>query len=431
MLDHVVCALDGHRSRLSTILRQALPETSGGATAIGDGRLMSPLTASFLNGTATFAHNYCDTSFATLLHGESVIAPAALTTAQSRNASVEDALLAMVVGYEVAERFGRVLETGPTPRGHFSRGFHVTGSVAVAGAAAAAAKAAGADSRTIERALALAAGFVAGCPNSAIMGPSSLWLSAGKAAHDGVLALALAEKGALATSDAVVGDGGMFEAYSGGPDTLNYAWLSAPASESELMLSSFSIKLFATSHTIAAPVEATVAVRRAAATEEAPEGIRVRLPELHYRISGQRPMPCRTFPEAQGSVQFSVATAWLYGDVTPADLYRALDDAQVHELAERCSVEVDDRLTRMQEGGLWPSAVDVSFRGRTESAEVRMPEGSVERPLDRPAVLSKLTRQPGVTQEVSEMMVLLSTAMDANGPASRLPLPCLTNPEEA
>ncbi len=219
--------------------------------------------------------------------------------------------------------------------------------------------------------------------------------------------------------------------YGGGSNKLNYDWLSAPASHSEYILSSFSIKLFGTSHTLASPVEATLAIRRAAGTGRAPQAIRVRLPELHYRISGQRPLPCRSFPDAERSVQFSVATAWLYGDVTPADLYRALDDPQVHELAERCTVAIDDELTRMQEDGAWRAAVDVSFGDGDGSAEVALPQGSVERPLDRSAVLSKLNRQSWVPSEVRETLVRLSSALGAGGPALGLELPRLTNSWEA
>src|SRR6201999_2616161 len=78
VLDHVVCAVDGSRAELAARLRSVL-SASAADTA-------------FLDGTCAFVHNYSDTSFATLLHGEAVVVPAALAQARQLGAPVRAAL---------------------------------------------------------------------------------------------------------------------------------------------------------------------------------------------------------------------------------------------------------------------------------------------------------------------------------------------------
>jgi 2-methylcitrate dehydratase PrpD len=187
LLDWCGCALAGSREPLARLLRAELAG-DGPATVLGAGRTADARGAALANGAAGHALDYDDTHIRMPGHPTAPVLPAALAVAEQIDASGERLLAALVVGIEVECRVGALLAPG-----HYSAGWHATGTVGTLGAAAAVAHLLGLDPERTTHALALAATQAAGLKAS--FGTMAKPLHAGKAASDGLLAARLAAGG--------------------------------------------------------------------------------------------------------------------------------------------------------------------------------------------------------------------------------------------
>src|SRR5579875_2909513 len=135
VLDLCGCGLAGSRTRVAAILRTYVRETygPGGATVIGSREPASSCGATLANAFAVSALDLDDGDRLTKGHPGAVIFPAALAAAQEAGRSGAEFLTAVVAGYEVAMRAGRILHP-------LYRFYHGTGAWGPIGAAAAAAR---------------------------------------------------------------------------------------------------------------------------------------------------------------------------------------------------------------------------------------------------------------------------------------------------
>ena len=103
------------------------------ATALLDGRRLGAVGAAWCNGVLANVLDYDDGHRLTKGHPGAVVIPAALAAAQLADATAEELLLAVVVGYEIAIRAGVALHARDD-------GYHASGAWGGLGAAAAAAR---------------------------------------------------------------------------------------------------------------------------------------------------------------------------------------------------------------------------------------------------------------------------------------------------
>ena len=160
----------------------------GPATAFGSSARLSPVGAAFVNGTCGHVLDFDDTSYTGIMHGSTVVFPAALAAAQYTQADGRRLLEAFVAGSEVA--YAVALLCGD---GHYYKGWWSTATFGAFGAAAAAAKAMGLSERQTAFALSLAGLQIGG--QKVVLGTHAKPYMAGRAAAVGVEAALLASRG--------------------------------------------------------------------------------------------------------------------------------------------------------------------------------------------------------------------------------------------
>jgi 2-methylcitrate dehydratase PrpD len=129
-------------------------------------------------------------------HVSVAILPALLALAEERQSSGKAVIAAFVAGYEICCRIGMALRPG-----HYTRGFHATGTVGAFGAAAAGAHLLGLDAEATARALGIAGTQSAGLKSQ--FGTMCKPFHAGKAAENGLLAARLAARGFSSRPDLI------------------------------------------------------------------------------------------------------------------------------------------------------------------------------------------------------------------------------------
>jgi 2-methylcitrate dehydratase PrpD len=137
-----------------------------------------------------------------------VLIPTLLALATTTNASGKDFLTALVAGYEVGGKMGRMIMDVDV-----SKIFRPTGTVGPMAAAAAGAKLLGLNAEQTTAALALAANTAAGYNEWAGTGGSEMFFHNGFAARSAVTAVQLAAAGAFASPSAIDGDAGILAAF--------------------------------------------------------------------------------------------------------------------------------------------------------------------------------------------------------------------------
>src|SRR5512139_3270628 len=190
VIDWFGVALAGADEPLTRILRAEAAEEGGNprATLIGSGQRTSTQQAALVNGAASHALDFDDVSMMMSGHPSVPVIPALLALAEERGASGEPFIAAFVAGFEVACRIGALMMPG-----HYSAGWHATGTLGTFGAAAACANLLQLDEDRWLHALGIAGAQAAGLKS--MFGTMCKPLHAGKAAANGLLAAKLAERG--------------------------------------------------------------------------------------------------------------------------------------------------------------------------------------------------------------------------------------------
>ncbi|MEP6871362.1 MAG: MmgE/PrpD family protein, partial [Anaerolineaceae bacterium] len=137
VLDWMGVTLAGADEPLARILREEAIESGGNpqATIIAGGLRTSAQQAALINGAASHALDFDDVQMTMSGHPSVPIIPALLALAEHRGASGADFIAAFVAGFEMECRVGALVMPG-----HYSTGFHATGTLGTFGAAAACAR---------------------------------------------------------------------------------------------------------------------------------------------------------------------------------------------------------------------------------------------------------------------------------------------------
>ncbi len=190
LLDWLGVTLAGSNEPLALMLRdEALLEGGNAqATLIGSGHQVTAKQAALVNGAASHALDYDDVHLAMSGHPSVPIWPALLALAEWRGGSGRDVLAAFVAGYEMECRIGMLVMPG-----HYTTGFHSTGTLGTFGAAAACAHLLGLDQEQWGRTMGIAGAQAAGLKS--MFGTMCKPLHAGKAAANGLFAALMAERG--------------------------------------------------------------------------------------------------------------------------------------------------------------------------------------------------------------------------------------------
>lgn len=197
-LDWLGCALGGSQAPAVDHLVNVAEELGGNVgplTLIGRSQRFNAWWSALINGQAGHVLDYDDTLLPPApLHPSAAVLPAVLSMGEWRHLSGQRALLAGVVGTDIACR--TALAYGQS---HMDRGFHGTGTVGALGAAAAGAILMSLDVHHTAHAMGLAASQGSGL--RAFHGSMTKGFQAGRAAANGVMAVLLSQKGFDSSDD--------------------------------------------------------------------------------------------------------------------------------------------------------------------------------------------------------------------------------------
>lgn len=360
----------------------------GSSSVLGTGTRTRPEAAALINGAFAQVLELDDKHGPSLARPGSSVVPAVLSVGEALDISVDEALSAIVVGYEVMIRLGGVAGSG-----FLRRGFHTSALLGAFGAAAAAGRVRGANSATIADAIGIAGTFAAGIQESTRTGSTSKVLHGGWAAHAGCVAAELAECGITGPASVMEGSYGLYHSHLAPEDDLDW-----PAATAELGVRWYTpetaFKPYPCCQVLHSFIEASKEIRTALAADGA--GVSeveevvclVKEPGLTLVT---KPMPEKQAPthphEARFSLPFVVASALLHGDIGVASFSEAaLCDRDIIKLAARVSAGEDPDSDYPLH---CPARMEVKAAGRTYRSEVLYHPGCPEAPLSPEAVRRK------------------------------------------
>lgn len=213
LMDWLGCAIAGADAEVVVLLKDSLElEVPAADALVLDSRRLGMRSAAMVNAVAAHALELDDIYKEGLFHPGAPVIAAALAVAESRGASIDELLVAILVGYEISTRIATVINPG-----HY-RFWHTTGTVGCIGAAAAAAMLLKCDEEQFAHALANATTFASGLQQAFRSAAMTKPLHAGHAADTGVWTALAAHRGVTGALDILEGDAGFGAAMGGSPD---------------------------------------------------------------------------------------------------------------------------------------------------------------------------------------------------------------------
>jgi 2-methylcitrate dehydratase PrpD len=189
------------------LLSYAAPSYERGwAPILGTGLTAAPETAALVNGTFGHALDYDDVLSMMPAHPSTVILAAVLASLNGRRVPGRAFIEAYVLGVEVGGKIGLGMTTG-----HYHRGFHATGTLALFSALAALVKLHQLDVPAARQALGIAASMASGLRRN--FGTMTKPLHSGLAARNALTALRLVTSGFTAAPDVLEAPAGFFSTY--------------------------------------------------------------------------------------------------------------------------------------------------------------------------------------------------------------------------
>lgn len=313
--DTVGVALAGADATVLDALEDVLSSASapGQVTLWGrGGRRASILHAAMINGTAAHALDFDDCSTTMGGHPSAPVVPVVLGLAEARGLTAGKALEAWVAGVEVETRLAR----GLLPH-HYEKGWHPTATLGVFGATVAAARMLDFDEAQMTTALAIAVSMASGLKSN--FGTPVKPLHVGQAAHNGILAALVTQRGMTANPEAFEHTYGFFNLFNGSGNYDRQAILDGWDGPLEVLLPGIAIKQHPCCGSAHSAIDAALRIVAREGLLAPDQIVRIETRTHERRLAHtNRPMP-RSGLDAKFSVQFLVAKALTAGHIRLAD----------------------------------------------------------------------------------------------------------------
>jgi 2-methylcitrate dehydratase PrpD len=351
-----------------------IPEATIVATRIRT----SAINAALVNGMFAHADETDDFEPVTKAHPGSAVVPAALAMGERTQASGQELIRAVALGYDLCCRW--LLALGP----NHVRATHrsAEGVSSTIGAAAAAASMARLDEKGMRYALSYAVQQVSGVWSweRDLEHVEKAFDFSGMGARNGVTAALMAQLGFTGVDAVLDGEHNGLEAHSTEPRPAEMA----RDLGTRYYVTETAIKTFSVGYPIQAALDAFLSLRREhSLTADTVDRIVASLPADGARIVDNRSMP-------DVNLQYLMAVALIDGTVSfdASHSYERMKDPQV--LAAKGRVELVADRALMDPAAPRSARVDVRLRdGRTVSRFTRHAPGTKENPLDTEAVNAK------------------------------------------
>lgn len=376
LLDWIGSTIAGGSSEPATKARRTASILGGhpASTILADGSKTSAALAAFCNATAAHVVEMDDLDRTSITHPAAPVIAAALALGEQCEATGDEVLDAIAIGYEVCIRVGEAL--GPT---HYEY-WHTTGTAGTSGAAAAAARILKLPAEAALHTLGSAGTMAAGLWEFLSDGAMSKQLHPAKAAHDGVLAALLSQEGFTAASQIFEGKKGLLNAMSAKPrvELLTKDLDELPKNSAIWKINFVSFKVHSSCRHTHAAVDGAISL----ATDNNIDINEVKSVDVEIYsqalglLEGVEPISPWA---AKFSLPFCVATAIRYRDCRPSRFTNTtIVDSHTLELADKISFKTSPRLDQMYPEA-WPSVVKISLQnGATLQTQVNFPAGDPE-----------------------------------------------------
>ena len=211
ILDCLGCTLSGSQIESAKSVRAAAAglAPAGECTIIGTDQKAIPMLAALANGVAGHSQDYDDDHREGTQHSTVSVLPAVLALAEQYKKSGEEALLAYIIGSDVAIRAGEAFN-GTS----YFAGWHLTGTCGVFGSAAGAAKLMDLNVEQFVNALGVAGSTAAGLGEFNFSGAWTKRFHPGRAALDGILAMEMGKNDYFAPPTVFEGPEGFLVLFS-------------------------------------------------------------------------------------------------------------------------------------------------------------------------------------------------------------------------
>jgi len=372
---------DSSPSILATLDRLGLGG-KGPCTVLGLSRRFGAGAAALLNGAFGHSLDFDDTHSDSSLHPSAPVVSAALAAAELTEASGEDLLGAIVVGFEVCCRIGMALD----PTAHYARGFHPTATAGTFGAAAAAGRLLGLTGEQMVSAFGVAASQASGSLQFLQNGGWNKRYQVGEAAMKGLIAATLAAEGFHGASEALEGKHGFLKGYSDGVVAeratagLGDVWETLR----------IGVKPYPACRYTHAPVDGLLQLQKMHGwSVDEIDHVRVGLHRNGIALVGtplEEKQRARTVVEGQFSMPFAAAVALLRGEFGWDD-YDLLGDPKAEALAARVDVWHDPSLEGLRHP--FGATLEVSAGGKVQHLRIPDPSGEPETFPDSEAIARK------------------------------------------
>ncbi len=212
LLDALGCGLFGASQPWSKIINAQMvaEQSQGTATVLGHAAPLAAPAAALCNGTAIHGFELDDLLSAAVIHPGTVIVPAVLAAAESANASGEQLLRAIVIGYEVTARISLAIGMQAS-----NQGFHKTSIVGPVASAIAVGCVLNLNATQINDAAGIGASMASGIKAYVAGGGMVKRMHPGWAAASGVRAALLARDGFTGAGGALDGRYGLLDVFGG------------------------------------------------------------------------------------------------------------------------------------------------------------------------------------------------------------------------
>jgi len=307
----------------------------GPCSILGADRSTAPEIAALINGTMIHSLEYDDTHTESVVHGSSVLAPAALAVAEHKDVDFDIMIAAFAVGWEFLIRLGL-----SDPGGLQRRGFQVTAAAGVFAAAAVSSLLSSDDIEECAQALAIAGSMASGTLGPAKRGNSAKAVQAGWAAHSGIMAAELARVGINGPHDVFSGATGFFSLY-GGEDTSGAFASAIEDIGTRWLLTKAAFKMYPCCHYIHPFIEAALSLRSRIPDVAELASIHCHVPDAAIPVVVEpwdQRVAIETTQEARWSLPYVLAAVFVDGEVTLGS-FRGQPREDVIAIAERIDYE--------------------------------------------------------------------------------------------
>lgn len=360
------CAIGAAQHEATDIALQALRELAPApqVSVLGRAERLDMASAALVNGITSHLFDFDDTHLRTVIHPTGPVASAVIAVAEHYRTSGREVMDALVLGIDVACRFGNAMSPD-----HYDRGWHITGSTGMLGAAAATARLLKLDEQQTAMALGIAASQPVGLREQ--FGTMTKPFHPGGAARAGLLSTLLASRGFTASPRALEAPRGFVPVLSD-----KRAWdevTDALGERFEILSNTY--KPFACGIVMHPGIDACVQLHGQGILAEEIERIDLRVHPLVLELTGKKEP--RDGLQAKFSVYHGCAVGLIFGAGGEAEFSDAcVADARVAALRSRIHATVDAQVAKDA-----VSLVALLKDGRRIELSVDHAVGSLSNPL--------------------------------------------------